>query len=117
MVLLIVILVLATVAAASMVIVLAAPATPAGEWVAQAWKDIYSFAYTEIGTLVSFLKYNAGGSPAVYKYSAKRLVALGLLVLPWVFIGVPKDWYQVTVMVVAFAVAGFLIWRAMETKT
>lgn len=40
-------------------------------WIVQAVKDIYSFAYTEIGKILALLKDPAG------KFSHKRILALG----------------------------------------
>ncbi len=80
-------------------------------WIVKAAQDVYSFAYTELGTLLRLLKTPEG------KYSVKRVLSLGLVVVPLVLIGVPKDVYQVVVMVVAFLVAGGLMVLAELTKT
>lgn len=125
MVLLICILVVAVLILASVVIALGFPGTPAGTWIVTAWKDVFSFGYREAETLLSLLKYpyvvddsDKSKPPlVVMKYSSKRLVAIGLPVLAFVFIGVPKDWYQVTVMGLSIAAAAFLLWYAARTKT
>jgi hypothetical protein len=108
---LIVLLVLAVIVLAAVVIAFGFPASEPGKWIAQAFRDVYTFAYTELGTVLNLLKTPDG------KFSTKRLIAVGLPAASWTFIGVPKDLYQLVVMVVAFLVAGGLMVLAELTKT
>ena len=111
-------LVLAIVILVGIVIALAFPKSAPGLWIAQAFKDVWTFVYTEVGTLLSIFKYPVvGSSPTILKWSTKRLVSLGLILGSWLVIGVPRDWYQVITMGIAFVIAGLLLWKAMETKT
>lgn len=44
-----------------------------GKWIVQAVKDVYSFIYTEVGTVLKVFKDASG------KYSHKRIVAIALI--------------------------------------
>ncbi len=117
-------LIVAALILASIVIALAFPSTPAGKWVVAAWQDIYGFAYKECEQLLTLLKYpyvvddtDKAHPLTIMKYSAKRVVAVGLPVLAFAFTGVPRDWYQVVVVAIAMGVSAFLLWYAAKTRT
>ena len=80
-------------------------------WIVQAAKDIYTFAYTEIGLILSFLKV-----PDKSKFSAKRLIAVALAA-DAIISGVPHDLWTLIVVLAKILVAGGLMVLAELTKT
>lgn len=103
--------------AVAAIVALAFPNSAPGKWIAQAFKDVYAFAYQEVGTVLSLLKYPVpGSSPVVYKFSAKRVAGLSL-VAGVVGGGVPTNWFHVIFDGAELAVAGVLFWYAAKTKT
>jgi hypothetical protein len=105
------VLILAVVILAAVLIALAAPASAPGKWLAQGFRDVFSFVYTELGTVLRIFKDPSG------KFSGKRAIAIGLAAAPWVFIGVPKDLYQLIVIIASLLVSAGLYVLAELTKT
>jgi hypothetical protein len=80
-------------------------------WIVQAVKDIYSFVYTEVGTILKVAKDPAG------KFSGKRIIALALvgdLLFAWELPTSVWGWIFAIGKLVAAVV---LYWIAEVTKT
>lgn len=105
------------VVAIAAIIALAFPKSAPGQWIAQAFKDVYAFLYTEIGTVLTLLKYPVpGSSPTVYKFSSKRLTAIGLIANV-IANGVPSGLFHIIFDGGELAIAGLFLWYAAKTKT
>ena len=111
MILFVVLLVVAVVVLTAVVIALADPKGAAGMFCAGIFKDIYSFFYTEIGTVLSVFK-----TPDKSKYSGKRVVALAL-VADVLIEGVPSGLWQWILSALKVVVAAGLFVLAELTKT
>jgi hypothetical protein len=116
MVIFIVLLVLAVLVLAAAVLALADPKGKAGMWCAGVFKDVCSFIYTELGTVLKLLKHSeASGKGIEHKYSPIRIAGLALVVVPTLLIGgVGKDLYQVVVQLAGAAIGAFLLWYAAQ---
>jgi hypothetical protein len=83
------------------------------------WKDfaagvkaVFTWCYTEVGTLISFLK-----SPGKDKYSAKRIIALALVANGIWMLRLSKDWFQAGIALIQIAGGVVLMVVAALTKT
>jgi len=80
-------------------------------WIVKAAQDVFAFAYTEIGHVLSVFK-----TPDQKKYSGKRVIALALAA-DVILEGIPKDSYQWYFSAIKLVVAAGLYVLAELTKT
>ena len=84
----------------------------AWHWIVKAAQDVYSFVYTEGGTIVSFFK-----TPDKSKFSSKRLIALALIANALYMTHSVKGWLDIAVIAGQVIIAVILVIVAAITKT